>query len=292
MDLHRALLVVEAGRLAPPLRSKGARSEAALRWTPEHDRFLRLLPSAVLARIWKMPLLVVGARKRRVAPRQSRLALVWTEAMLADLGRMRDPDFARRHRVSSPAVCKKRQSLGIPPYRPPAASAWTAAMRQAAGLAKHDVPPEPPWRHPAIRARLGTAPDGRLAHQWKTKHRLVTAWRTEAGIPPISRRRWTKRLIALLGRISDTDLARQIGLNSETVRYHRQKRGIPVFRRGAASRAKLRGSRPSPARAARAAGHGPGRPARSAPSTRRGATAPSVRSARKRRGRDARPAAG
>ncbi len=76
-----------------------------------------------------------------------------------------------------------------------------------------------------ILARLGKAPDQRLAREVGLDPRRVKHARETLRIPPYDRMR---PLLPFLGKVPDRQLARRFGVSEPTVRRRRQKLGIAV----------------------------------------------------------------
>jgi hypothetical protein len=70
-----------------------------------------------------------------------------------------------------------------------------------------------------IDALIGTVPD------------LVVSERYAVAACPLNARRWTKKELAALGTMLDTELARQLGLSQSEVAAKRKELKIPPFRK-------------------------------------------------------------
>lgn len=85
---------------------------------------------------------------------------------------------------------------------------------------------------PELIARLGTAPDNKLAAEFKVRPGAVQWARRKRDIPAFS---YLKALpqnpefMALLGKVSDMELGRRFECSSSTVSIIRKRHGIPVF---------------------------------------------------------------
>jgi len=233
MKLDSALLILKATYLKPPRRT-GSERHPRWRWSKAHDGYLGPILDAHLARIWNLPAAEIQRRRKGCRHlRRIRTALVWTKAMIADLGHMTDGAVAARHGISGPAVCKKRQSLGVPRFG--LRAAWSPAMLKAVrafpGGPSSRASLGQPGDHPAIRAILRKAPDRVTATQLDISIWNITQWRMNAGIPAFTRARWTPKVVAQLGLVSDAVLAKRLAVDVGTVRYQRIKRGIPLATR-------------------------------------------------------------
>ena len=134
--------------------------------------------------------------------------------MLADLPVLPNRAFQRKHHISWNVVAAKRRELGVPPPPPPK---------------KHG----PPFTDRMI-GLLGKRTDGKLARNFKLNPWQIAAKRHELGIPSCresQRRMWSAEKIALLGTMSDCELARRMGLSCSLVRWIRIKHGRAVYRK-------------------------------------------------------------
>jgi hypothetical protein len=151
------------------------------------------------------------AVERVPIPRRSR----WIEADLALLGTLPDADLARRLACHPSSVAAMRRRRGIAPARPRRKVDWTDEMV----------------------ARLGTASDREVAALCGVPASSVQRKRCLLGIPAYGERPhdgnggypWTRRTLKLLGRASDRDVARQLGISATSVGFKRTLLGIPPF---------------------------------------------------------------
>jgi hypothetical protein len=130
----------------------------------------------------------------------------WTAEMLALLGRVRDPEVARRHGIPLKAVKTKRRQLGIPTPVEWGALVATAELRQALLLPSTEV-----------RRRTGLG--------WHTICRLRRKLGIEAR--PLTRF-WQPAELALLGTAPDREIAERLGRSVRGVRRKRGKLHIPA----------------------------------------------------------------
>jgi hypothetical protein len=146
-----------------------------------------------------------------VDPRRVR----WSPRLLALLGRVSDKEAARRAGVSLHAVKNERLRRGIAPCRNPRpVIVWTQEMLR----------------------RLGTDTDRAVAAAIGVDQRSVTRKRLLLKIPafvyrgaPRPEPRWTLRALALLGRASDQDVARRLGMSVTAVNWKRRRLGIKSY---------------------------------------------------------------
>ena len=109
-------------------------------------------------------------------------------------------------------VLRKRQELGIAGTRPCKKIKWT----------------------PELVSMLGKAPDTEVARVGNMNFLTVRKKRISLGIRCYARKTkvwhyWTKKEIALLGTMSDGDVALRIGQKKASVAWKRGKLGIPPF---------------------------------------------------------------
>jgi hypothetical protein len=186
----------------------------------------------------------------------------WPTRLAALLGRVPDPEVARRAGVSLKAVVNERHRRGIGAWRKPRPTVvWTEAMVKrfgsdtdanvAAALRVHRasvtrkrimlrIPafvyrgprPEPHWTAHAL-ALLGTASDLEVARRLKLSVTAVNWRRRRLGIKSFKPARpkvlWTKPELRLLGRVSDVEAARRLGIDKATVKSKREQLGIPPY---------------------------------------------------------------
>lgn len=158
---------------------------------------------------WKPRRKVAIVRKPRTGELPKRFA--------AKLGKMPDRKVAELAGVHPNTVLHERHRLGIAPFQPISPPVrWTAAM---------------------IR-KLGTASDREVAAELGLGVSMVQRKRSLLGIPafhargtPKRGRWWSPEEIAMLGKMSDRSLARELGLSTSAVADQRTRRGIPPWRK-------------------------------------------------------------
>lgn len=80
---------------------------------------------------------------------------------------------------------------------------------------------------------LGKMPDTQVAKVTGRGRRHVRSKRESLGIPPFQKQvnePWTKKMVAQLGKASDMEVARNLGVNIASVALQRARRGIPACR--------------------------------------------------------------
>jgi hypothetical protein len=142
----------------------------------------------------------------------------WTLPLVALLGQRSDEALARRAGITGQAVAKERHRRGIHAFRSRREPVeWTDAM---VGL-------------------LGTASDRAVAAELGVHHGSVFMKRRALGIapfrPPVlppgtQGYAWTLQALHQLGKASDRDVARQLGINATSVFAKRREMGIPSYR--------------------------------------------------------------
>lgn len=166
------------------------------------------------------------SRARRSLERRDRVASVqgirvlwnhparhqWPEEIAALLGKMTDVELARVAQLGLRAVSAERKRRGIAAYEAKPPVEWTSDV---VGL-------------------LGTMPDARIAAELGISTTAVAKKRQSLGIPSFDQRRgkwqrfrWTVRAVRLLGKQSDPEVAKVLGIARHTVRVKRNSLGIP-----------------------------------------------------------------
>ncbi len=148
----------------------------------------------------------------------ARPRLVWPKKLVALLGQIPDQELARRAGVGVDTVATERQRRGI-----------------EACYAKRD----PIRWTPEMIERLGTASDREVAEELRIPRSCVRRKRTLLGIPPFfptqahvrpRTAKWTRKNLALLGKVTDKELARRMKVSYTTVNGKRRQLGIPPYR--------------------------------------------------------------
>ena len=151
----------------------------------------------------------------------SRSHIEWSAETAALLGKVPDDQLARRAGVCRATVAAERRRRRIEPafpHRPPVE--WTEAMT----------------------ALLGTDTDRAVAEELAVHPDSVRYRRMVLGIPAfrceLGRRRrrrvWSRPIVGLLGRVSDGEVARRLGVSRSAVARRRVLLGIPPWRERAA----------------------------------------------------------
>jgi hypothetical protein len=170
-----------------------------------------------------------AGRRGRRAPGGSRIRIEregpanttrWTDAMVRRLGKEADATAARRFGLSRTVVAHERRRRGIAPFDPRRKPfVWT---RRALAL-------------------LGTMSDRDVGAELGVTHGTVGTKRRVLGIAPFHApphlkfvRAWRRREEALLGTMSDRELAERLGCSTPAVSQRRRELGIPAFRPQAA----------------------------------------------------------
>jgi hypothetical protein len=143
----------------------------------------------------------------------------WTEDVLAQLGKATDASIARSLGVSSMTVQRKREQLGIP--------------RRKVSMISSDRSVEFSWTAESL-ALLGAESDASVAAKLGLNRKGVWAKRTSLGIPRCSKRAKSKEvlseeLISKLGKVPDSDLAREYQVPDYLLYTLRKERSIAAF---------------------------------------------------------------
>lgn len=163
---------------------------------------------------------------RRTRPTQRRVPvkrgpvkgpLRWPWKLAARLGKIPDRELARLAGISVEMVAKERKRHGIAAFRPPR---------------------EPIEWTPKMIRRLGTASDAAVARKLGIHFSSVSYKRQRLGILPFRPKGrpsphahdWKPRELALLGKMSDTEVAGKLGISTGTVAKKRAQLGIPASR--------------------------------------------------------------
>jgi len=140
----------------------------------------------------------------------------WTRHLLDLLGEVADQQLAQGAGIHPQTVTNERQRRGIAAYAPRRGPiVWTPAM---IGL-------------------LGTAPDRTVATILGVNHGSVYRKRKLLNIAPFQAPShesagyaWSLRALRLLGKMSDRDLAKRLGIPVTTVQFKRSMLDIPPFK--------------------------------------------------------------
>lgn len=246
-------------RRIPPFRLRRPRVE----WSPEMVALLGTDSDRLVAEMLGLGPDSV-ARKRLVLqipphyprPHERYRSHLWSRRELALLGKHPDKAIAARVGLSTTSVVRKRQLLGIPPYRP--------------------VYPQTKWT-PRMLAALGRMSDLEVSRRFGVSYRAVNSKRRELGIPvardvgavvptaelkrllcqpssvvrqrtglkydtiaklrrqfgvratTINELRWPQAWVKRLGKATDREIASELGLPRTRVAWKRHALGIPPF---------------------------------------------------------------
>ncbi len=189
-------------------------------WTRKHIAMLGTIPDAAVARKLDLSVGTVLKKRQKLGIPASRPAksIHWTPAIIATLGRIPDGEVAGIYGMNILSVQKKRVSLGIRCYARKSKT-WHY------------------WTKKEI-ALLGKMPDGDVALRTGI-HKASVAWkRGKLNIPPFTTKRpkklltdWTRKEIAVLGKMTDAAAAATLDLAHSAVRLKRISLGIPPFGR-------------------------------------------------------------
>jgi len=232
---------------------------APVEWTPERIALIGTASDSRLARTLGVSSDVVRRKRLMLGippfhPAHLNLsnpAYPWTPADLALLGQQPDPQMAERLGIHRNVVQQKRQEMGIPPFHQPHRLQWTAEMLELLGKVpdkvfakrfgvglttiyrkrlRRGIPPSrltrasrfwPGSGERASRSARAEPPAGRPGREVS-----LPATANLERTPARPRLAWPKKLVSLLGRIPDQELARRAGVSLSTVATERQRRGI------------------------------------------------------------------
>lgn len=215
---RRIALGIPAFQAAPlppatlPVRKK-------LELTEAQKAKLGTVPDTVLAERWNVTAGTVTRLRISfgIAPFQQGGELEWTVGMLNLLGEIPDGTLAREYEISPFSVKLKRIELGILPF----------------GKTTMDPEPELPKRMVEL---IGQIPDKHLSDQFGVHRRHIQLYRALHKIPLADYQKpvlhaWTAAEEALLGTISDGNVARRLQIPATQVSHHRKTLGIAPFNR-------------------------------------------------------------
>lgn len=180
-------------------------------WTPKRIAILGTMPDSQAAKIVgvttnaafskRVSLGVPSFGKSRAAAQHH-----WRATELKQLGRVSDGVLAKELGISESVVTSKRHSLGI------ASSAGIGTPRR-------------PWTKSEL-AMLGKKPDTVIAAETRRGRRHVRSKREELGIPATQQQKsiqWTKAIVQRMGKLTNKELAKQLGVAEATVALHRRR---------------------------------------------------------------------
>ncbi len=189
----------------------------------------------------------------------------WTRRQIAMLGTMPDADLSRRFGLTIGSVYQKRKKLGIPASRPPNIIHWSPALIALLGkIPDRDIAriygmnaltvrkkrvahgiqcyarKSKTWHYWTKKeiALLGKMPDGDVALKTGINKASVYWKRCKLNIPSFTQKRpkklltdWTRKEIAVLGKMTDAAAAATLDFAPSAVRAKRISLGIPPFGR-------------------------------------------------------------
>ena len=181
---------------------------------------LGTIPDAALSRKLGLSIGTVLKKRQKLGIPASRppKSIHWTPAMIAMLGKIPDGEIARIYGMNVLSVYKKRLDLGIRCYARKSKT-WHY------------------WTKKEI-ALLGKMPDGDVALRTGINKASVAWKRCKLKIPSFTQKRpkklltdWTRKEIAVLGKMTDAAAAATLDLAPSAVRLKRISLGIPPFGR-------------------------------------------------------------
>jgi len=140
-----------------------------------------------------------------------RFRVKWTEEQIALLGTAPDKDISKLLGCHHSTVSRKRDSLGIEPFKVP-----------LLGPDNDDCPKD-------IESLLGTMLDSELAKRFNLKYVTIRNYRIRRGIVDFNHRMWTPEYKSMLGKMYDSDLAKKMNIHPKKVRKYRRRLGIDAF---------------------------------------------------------------
>jgi hypothetical protein len=179
-------------------------------WTRRHIAMLGKISDAALSKKLNLSIGTVLKKRQKlgIAPSRPAKSINWSPALIASLGKIPDSKVARIYRINILSVYKKRVDLGIRCYARKSKT-WHY------------------WTKKEI-ALLGKMPDGDVSLRTGI-HKASVAWkRCKLNIPPFTTKRpkklltdWTRKEIAVLGKMTDAKAAATLDLAHSAVRLKR-----------------------------------------------------------------------
>ena len=189
-------------------------------WTRRHIAMLGTIPDSALSGKLGLSIGTVLKKRQTLGIPASRPAksIDWNRDLIATLGKIPDRDVAKIYGINVLSVYKKRLDLGIRCYARKSKT-WHY------------------WTKKEI-ALLGKMPDGDVALRTGINKASVAWKRGKLNIPSFTTKRpkklltdWTRKEIAVLGKMTDAAAAAALDLAPSAVRLKRISLGIPPFGR-------------------------------------------------------------
>ena len=189
-------------------------------WTRRQIVMLGTIPDAALSRKLDLSIGTVLKKRQKLGIIASRPpnTIHWTPDIIAMLGKIPDGEIAGIYGMNILSVYKKRLDLGIRCYARKSKT-WHY------------------WTKKEI-ALLGRMPDGDVALRTGINKASVFWKRCKLKIPSFTQKRpkkllsdWTRKEIAVLGKMTDAAAAASLDLAPSAVRLKRISLGIPPFGR-------------------------------------------------------------
>ena len=210
------------------MKKQPKQTKSKHRWLPKELSKLGKIPDAELARRIGIRTAVVSRKRSSMGidPLSTSQRLNWTKENLALLGTRTDREVAEIMNASPGRVTIKRLSLGIECYAT-SSNAWHSWTDEEIKLLGKDY-------DPAVAEKIGIS------------IRSVSLKRRQLGIRSFLKRKavsrprrylsdWKAKETALLGTMTDKDLAARLDLSPSAVRLKRLSMDIAPFRKRAAS---------------------------------------------------------
>jgi hypothetical protein len=203
----------------PPQFEITRKGSARHLWTPEEDLLLGTDFDNIIAEKIKVNQLQVTHRRYQlgVDPFRRSAAIEWSAQMLDNLGEISDKDFAEYFEICVSSVYLKRLLLSIP------------------ALNAID-PPAPPSIPAAVVRLLGIKSDVELAEtfdisRWPIRvNRLFRGLAPAPKLPRDNQIKWTPEQEAMLGTVSDREIAKMMAVSPMSVKYRRKALNIGPYR--------------------------------------------------------------
>jgi hypothetical protein len=232
-------------RLSLGIPAANPQKHRRFRWRPRHDALLGTAPDSEVAHRLGISAITVLRRRHSlaIAPYLEALkAFPWTKAQIRALGTKSDAALARRFGLDSETVRAKRRQLGIAAWqevRPVVLSPELRACLELPTMIAHRRTSLNPntikrlrdvhhikrqsiadWRTSLVAKRLGREPDAVLASELGVSPKTVAKYRRRSGhVRPW--KRWTSEDEALLGKLSDREVAQRTGRSLTAVARRR-----------------------------------------------------------------------